>query len=56
MPKLSQEVQAFIVQQLACFLTPSEVAAAVSEEFGLGISRQQAWKYHAANNPELAPK
>ena len=56
MAKLTQEVQAFIVQQLACFLTPSEVAAAVSEEFGVEIGRQQAWKYHPANNPELAPR
>lgn len=56
MAKLTQEVQAFIVQQLACFLTPSEVAAAVSEEFGVEIGRQQAWKYSPANNPDLAPK
>jgi hypothetical protein len=56
MAKLTQELQAFVVQQLACFLTPSEVAAAVSEEFGAEIGRQQAWKYHPANNPDLAPK
>jgi hypothetical protein len=56
MAKLTQEVQAFIVQQLACFLTPSEVAGAVSEEFGIEIGRQQAWKYTPANNPDLAPK
>ena len=56
MAKLTQEVQAFMVQQLACFLTPSETAAAVTEEFGVEIGRQQAWKYSPANNPDLAPK
>jgi hypothetical protein len=56
MAKLTSDVQAFVVQQLACFLTPSEVAAAVAEEFSVEIGRQQAWKYHPANNPELAPK
>ena len=56
MAKLTQEVQAFIVQQLACFLTPSETPAAVSEEFGVEIGRQQAWKYDPERNPELAPK
>jgi hypothetical protein len=53
--KLTEDVQTFVVQQLACFLTPSEVAATVSEEFGVEIGRQQAWKYHPANNPDLAP-
>jgi hypothetical protein len=56
MAKLTQEVQTFIVQQLACFLTPSEVAAAVSEDFGAEIGRQQASKYDPETNPELAPK
>ena len=56
MAKLTEEVQAFVVQQLACPLPPSEVAAAVSEEFGVEIGRQQAWKYHPSKNPELAPK
>jgi hypothetical protein len=56
MAKLTEDVQTFVVQQLACFLTPSEAAAAVSEVFGLEITRQQAWKYSPENNPELAPK
>jgi hypothetical protein len=56
MAKLTEDVQAFVVQQLGCFLTPSQVAAAVSEEFGVEIGRQQAWKYHPSNNPELAPR
>ncbi|HCN47068.1 MAG TPA: hypothetical protein DIT18_16615 [Pseudomonas sp.] len=41
MAALSNEVKAFIVQALACFDTPSQVAAAVREEFGLEVSRQK---------------
>jgi hypothetical protein len=41
MAKLTSEVQGFIVQALACFDTPSQVAAAVKEEFGIEISRQR---------------
>lgn len=41
MATLKNEVKAFIVQALACFDTPSHVAAAVREEFGLEVSRQQ---------------
>jgi hypothetical protein len=39
-PKLSEEVKTFIVQSLACFDTPSTVAAAVKREFGVDVSRQ----------------
>jgi hypothetical protein len=56
MAKLTEDVQTFLVRQLACFLTPSEVAAAVAEEFGVEIGRQQAWKYDPERNAELAPK
>jgi hypothetical protein len=56
MAKLTEDVQTFVVQQLACFLTPSEVAVVVAEEFGVEIRRQQAWKYDPERNPELAPK
>jgi hypothetical protein len=41
MVKLKPEVQAFIVQALACFDTPSQVSTAVKEEFGLEVSRQR---------------
>jgi hypothetical protein len=51
-----RRVQTFVVQQLACFLMPSEVVAAVAEEFGIAIDRQQAWRYNPANDPALAPK
>lgn len=40
MATLNSEVKAFIVQALACFDTPSQVAAAVKEEFGIEVSRQ----------------
>lgn len=42
MAALSNEVKAFIVQALACFDTPSQVAEAVNREFGIEISRQTA--------------
>lgn len=41
MAALSAEVKQFIVQALACFDRPSQVAEAVKNEFGLEISRQQ---------------
>jgi len=41
MATLSNDVKAFIVQALACFDTPSQVATAVREEFGLEVTRQQ---------------
>jgi len=41
MAVLSNEVKGFIVQALACFDTPSQVAAAVREEFGIEVTRQQ---------------
>lgn len=40
MPALDAQVKTFIVQQLACFDTPSTVAEAVKAEFGLTVSRQ----------------
>ncbi|TDJ77259.1 DUF2280 domain-containing protein [Pseudomonas putida] len=41
MAALNTEVKAFIVQALACFDTPAQVAASVREEFGIEVSRQQ---------------
>lgn len=41
MAALSSEVKAFIVQALACFDTPSQVAEAVKREFNVEVSRQQ---------------
>ncbi|MCS4063706.1 DUF2280 domain-containing protein [Pseudomonas sp. NPDC089408] len=41
MAALKNEVKGFIVQALACFDTPSQVAEAVKSEFGLVVTRQQ---------------
>jgi hypothetical protein len=43
--KLSQHVQTFIVQSLACFDTPSVVVDAVRKEFGETITRQSVEGY-----------
>ncbi|BAB53653.1 DUF2280 domain-containing protein [Mesorhizobium japonicum] len=38
--KLSDEVKTYIVQALACFDSPSTVAASVKRELGIEVSRQ----------------
>jgi len=45
MARLDDRVRLFVVQSLACYDTPSQVAAAVKEEFSLDLSRQQAAAY-----------
>lgn len=45
MAALSNEIKSFIVQALACFDSPSQVAAAVKQSFGVMVSRQQV-EYH----------
>lgn len=45
MAVLKDEVKHFIVQALACYDTPSQVAEAVKQEFGLEITRQQCALY-----------
>ncbi|HHQ6537932.1 TPA: DUF2280 domain-containing protein [Serratia fonticola] len=41
MAALKPEVKTFIIQSVACYDTPSQVADAVLKEFGLKITRQQ---------------
>lgn len=41
MAALKPEVKAFIIQSVACYETPSQVADAVLKEFGIKITRQQ---------------
>ena len=56
--KLSDEVKTYIVQALACFDSPSIVAAAVKKEFGIEVSRQLV-ESHDPNKKAasgLAPK
>lgn len=45
MAALSDPIKLFIVQALACYDTPSQVAAAVKEQFGVEITRMQASTY-----------
>lgn len=58
MATLNDGVKAFIVQALACFDTPSEVSAAVKEEFGLDVGRQQVSAYdpYKAQGKSLSKK
>ena len=46
---LSNQVKTFIVEQLALYQSPSEVAAAVAQEFGVSISLRQVSKYNPDN-------
>jgi hypothetical protein len=50
-PRLSDEVKTFIVQRLACYETPSRVAAAVRLNFGIDIDRRRVFDY----DPKSAP-
>lgn len=42
---LPDDVKRFVVQQLAMFETPSEVARSVKDEFGIEVSRQAVEAY-----------
>lgn len=50
-PRLSDEVKTFIVQRLACYETPSRVAAAVRLNFGIDIDRRRVFDYHPKSAP-----
>lgn len=41
MAALKPEVRAFIVQELACFDTPSQIVESVQKEFKVQVTRQQ---------------
>lgn len=43
--RLAASEKAFVVQRLACFDTPTEVAAAVKDEFGIEITPQAVQGY-----------
>ena len=45
MAKLTEAIKLFIVQRLACYDSPQEIADAVNEEFGVVIPRQQVEEY-----------
>lgn len=46
MAKLTEPQKVFIVRALACFDTPTQIANAFREEFGVTIERQQVAHYH----------
>ncbi len=52
MPRLTSEQKLFIVQQLACFRTPTEVSNAVKEEFSIEVDRRQVQFYDPTKLPE----
>ena len=43
--RLTDEQRAFIVEQIACFATPTEAALAVYQEFGVEINAHNVEKY-----------
>lgn len=45
MAALNENVKRYIVQSLACYDTPQQVAESVNEEFNIIVSRQQVSKY-----------
>jgi hypothetical protein len=48
MPVLTDEIKEFIVNGLACYDSPTYVAEAVRENFGIEVSRQQIHEYDPA--------
>jgi len=46
MPNLTEEQKVFIIQRLACYRSPQEVADEVKEEFGVEILRQHVNRYN----------
>ena len=45
-PRLSDEVIAFIVKRIACYETPSRIAAAVRVNFGIDVDRRRVFDYN----------
>ncbi len=56
MPTLSDEMKAFIVKRLACFDTPSQVAAAVKANFDIEIARQHVYAYDPNSSERISPR
>jgi len=53
MPELTPEQRLFIVRRLACFASPTQVAEAVKEEFGIEVDRRHVGNY-SLRNPKLS--
>lgn len=45
-PRLSDEIKALIVQRIACYETPSRIAAAVRINFGIDVDRRRIFDYN----------
>ncbi len=58
MAKLTDDIKTFVVQQLAQYRTPTQVAEDVSVNFGVKIERNQVFKYDpdGAAGSELAQR
>lgn len=58
MATLPDPVKLFVVQALACYDTPTQVAQAVKAEFGITVTRQQIGRYDAskAGNRDVSAK
>jgi len=50
MPILNDEIKEFIVKRIACYETPSRIAAAVRVNFGIDIDRRQVFEYNPAGS------
>jgi hypothetical protein len=50
MPILNDEIKEFIVKRIACYETPSRIAAAVRINFGIDIDRRQVFEYNPAGS------
>ncbi len=46
MAELNDQIKTFIVQQLACYMQPSQVAEAVKAEFDTEVDRRHVQFYH----------
>jgi hypothetical protein len=49
-PRLDDEVKEFIVKGIACYETPSRIAAAVRINFGIDIDRRRIFDYNPAGS------
>lgn len=45
MARLTETVKRYVVQRLACYDPPTQIAEGVKEEFGLVVSRQRVHEY-----------
>lgn len=56
MARLKAEIQTFVVEALACFKTPQQVADLVKEDFGLRVDRRQVEHYDPSKGKKPANK